>query len=217
LCVAREQLNGTLVLAALCENSESEQIPVAAIIIAYLTICDHQSGTLLLPTDQDGNIDVIFETPGRRDIVNSEIQNDRRLRTKVFLKDRIIPPSKNTYTDAKSFLVMQTNLRAVEDCKTSKEHITAQLDEIERRLSKGPLKIGRLDIDVGHPELEARAMASSQRLRIDPHYILGKGFRVHGDGQSLETVVSELASLASTKARGILDVRDQDSDTDSID
>ena len=49
------------------------------------------------------------------------------LRTKVFLKDRIIPPSKNTYTDAKSFLITQTNLQAVEDCKTANEHIGAQL------------------------------------------------------------------------------------------
>ena len=195
LCVAREQLNGTLVLAALCENSEPEQIPIAATIIAYLTICDHQSGTFLLPTDHDGNIDIIFKTPRRRDIVLSENQNDRHLRTRVYLEDHIIPPSTNAYTNVRSFLVMQTNLRAVQDCKTAKEHITAQLKEAERELGKSPMKIGLLDIDIGHPELEARAMASSQRLRIDPHYVLGEGLRVHDDGRSLEWVVSERASL----------------------
>lgn len=197
LCVAREQLNGTLVLAALCENSEPEQISMAATIIAYLTISDHQSGTFILPTDHDGNIDITFKTPRRRDIIVSEIQNDRRLRTRVFLKDHIIPPSTKTYTNVRSFSVMQTNLRAVEDCKTAKEHITAQLKEAEYNLSKSPMKIGLLDIDIGHPELEARAMASRQRLRIDPQYVLGKGLRVHADGQSVETVVSELESLAA--------------------
>ena len=190
LCVAREQLNGTLVLAALTENSEPEQIPIAATIIAYLTISDHQSGTFLLPTDDDGHIDIILKTPRRRDIVVSEIQNDRRLRTRVFLKDRIIPPSTKTYTNLRSFLVMQTNLRAVEDCKTGKQHIRAQLKEAERKLTNGPIRIGLLDIDIGHPELEARALASSQRLRIDPHNDLGENLRIHDDGHSFEWVSS---------------------------
>jgi hypothetical protein len=166
--------------------------PVAAIIIAYLTISDHQCGTFLLSTDQDGNIDIIFKTPGRRDIVVTDIQNDRRLTTKVFLNDRIFPPS-NTYSNKNSFLVLQTNLRAVEDCTTETEHMGAQLDETERRLATGSLgKIGLLDLDIGHPELEARALAASQRLRIDPRYDAGKAFRVHADGHSLEVIASEL-------------------------
>lgn len=174
LIVAREETNGTLVLAALCsETSPSGEELTASIIVAYLTISDHQCDTFLIPTDEEGNLEVIFKTPKRRDILNGYTQHDRRLRTQVTLDSRVIPPSAKTLTHTEHFVGTQTNLQAVEDCTTSRQAINTVLREFENRLEKSErepqsLRIGPLDIDIGHPELEARALAASSRLRIDP-------------------------------------------------
>lgn len=52
LFVAREELNGTLVLA--CTRNNGKEVHV----IAYLTVTDDRTGTYLVPTDENGRISI---------------------------------------------------------------------------------------------------------------------------------------------------------------
>jgi hypothetical protein len=85
LClIAREGLNGTLVLAA-PNNTGLE-------VVAYLTLTDHQSGTLLVNVDAHdlgceckgdhgkGNLEITLKSPITRGVVNSNLLDDRMIR-----------------------------------------------------------------------------------------------------------------------------------------
>ena len=60
LKVAREALNGTLVLATADEGLEA---------VGYLTLTHGQSGTYLLPADENGDINIDFVFPQRSDVM----------------------------------------------------------------------------------------------------------------------------------------------------
>ena len=77
--VAREELNGTLLLAAVKGAS--------CTLLAYLTISDQQCGTLLLKVDGEGFVDMTLKTPLRGDSVNSAMLDDRHLRFQIPLGD----------------------------------------------------------------------------------------------------------------------------------
>ncbi|KAG9767723.1 hypothetical protein KCU88_g7409, partial [Aureobasidium melanogenum] len=84
--VAREGLNGTLVLAG--PDGVTGQLAV----LAYLTLTDHQSGTLLLPVDVHGldcpcpadhgvgYMNLTLKSPVRRGVVNGALLDDRIIR-----------------------------------------------------------------------------------------------------------------------------------------
>lgn len=85
--VAREGLNGTLVLAAPGKSGLE--------VVAYLTLTDHQSGTLLISVDAHelsckcradhgkGHIEITLESPIRRGVVNSALVDDRVIRGSI--------------------------------------------------------------------------------------------------------------------------------------
>jgi Heterokaryon incompatibility protein (HET) len=75
LFVAREDLNGTLVLALKRRKSVH--------VVAYLTVTDQQSGTFLIRTDEDGQVDLLLKTPQRSDYICSALLGDRNLRVQV--------------------------------------------------------------------------------------------------------------------------------------
>jgi hypothetical protein len=83
LFVAREALNGTLVLA-----TESGG---RAHVVAYLTVTDQHSGSYLVDTDEDGQIFILNTTPGRSDLLHTGYNNmARAMIGKVGLEDRSI-------------------------------------------------------------------------------------------------------------------------------
>jgi hypothetical protein len=75
LFVAREEQNGTLVLAIMKPDST-----YLTSIIAYLTLTDQQCGTFLIPVSSNGDINIVLRTPQRSDIQLSNTLADRRLR-----------------------------------------------------------------------------------------------------------------------------------------
>jgi hypothetical protein len=93
--VAREGLNGTLVLAALGQSWPE--------VVAYLTLTDHQSGTLLISVDAHelsckcradhgkGHMKITLKSPIRRGVVNSAVLGDRIIRGRI-------PFEKGSYT-----------------------------------------------------------------------------------------------------------------------
>lgn len=88
--VAREQLNGTLVLAKpTSENTllEKSEGTVPTNILAYLTITDQECGTFLLPVSPQGELNLDFKTPQRPDIINSNLSRDRKLSALLKLED----------------------------------------------------------------------------------------------------------------------------------
>ena len=70
--VARESLNGTLVLAQRDADSTIR-------VLAYLTITDQQCGTFLLPVDREGRLEITFKMRLRSDLLNSAMMGDRVL------------------------------------------------------------------------------------------------------------------------------------------
>jgi hypothetical protein len=87
LCfIAREDLNGTLVLAAPSSTG------IGLEVVAYLTLTDHQSGTLLINVDahdmsckcredhDKGNIEIALKSPVTRGVINSSVVDDRMIR-----------------------------------------------------------------------------------------------------------------------------------------
>ena len=81
--VAREDLNGTLVLATPLGGGNFE-------VISYLTVTDQQSGTHLIKVDKDGELNMTFRTPLRSDIVNSVGMDDRTMKGKVALEEKSV-------------------------------------------------------------------------------------------------------------------------------
>ncbi|KAH0555940.1 hypothetical protein GP486_006117 [Trichoglossum hirsutum] len=77
--VAREGLNGTLVLA-MRSNKGYE-------VVAYLTLTDQQSGTHLIKVSDHGEIDMTFRTPMRGDLINSAIIDDRVIKGSIELEE----------------------------------------------------------------------------------------------------------------------------------
>jgi Heterokaryon incompatibility protein (HET)/MYND finger len=181
LFVGREEMNGTLVLAMLDSDCETIHIGTtarlgevsdtfSAIIIGYLTISDHQSGTFLVQVDPQGSIDMSFETPIRGDILNSEYHNNRFLRCTLGLEDKVIPGSAKTYNDWESARAMtvQPNDDLIRQYDPPRQ---ALADNLEKLLRRSPDDFSRrkefIDIDVGQPLVEARAQESSKRLRLN--------------------------------------------------
>ena len=81
LFVAREGLNGTLVLAT--KRNEFTHI------VAYLSLTDNECGTLLIKVDEQGKIEMSFNTPRRSDMgfsFRGGYMGDRELRTTIELK-----------------------------------------------------------------------------------------------------------------------------------
>jgi hypothetical protein len=88
--VAREGLNGTLVLATADEYGLE--------IVAYLTLTDHQSGTLLINVDAHdlscecgadhgkGHIEITLKSPIREGVANSALLDDRIIRGSIDLE-----------------------------------------------------------------------------------------------------------------------------------
>jgi hypothetical protein len=74
--VGRESLNGTLVLAVAGEMNETA-------LVAYLVITDHESGTFLIKSDEDGKVDLLLQTPQRSDMGVIENKRDRRLQMQL--------------------------------------------------------------------------------------------------------------------------------------
>ena len=62
LFVARESLNGTLVLAVYKELFSSEQPAKEAQIVSYLNMTHQRDGTYLVRADGDGVVDIVFRT-----------------------------------------------------------------------------------------------------------------------------------------------------------
>jgi hypothetical protein len=79
LFIAREEINGTLVLA----RSQKDGNSIRTSIAAYLTITDQQSGTFLIPVSAAGQIELTLKTPQRSDMGNSNLMNDRKLCAKL--------------------------------------------------------------------------------------------------------------------------------------
>jgi hypothetical protein len=85
--VAREGLNGTLVLATAGEHGFE--------IVAYITLTDHQSGTLLINVDAHdlsckcradhgkGHIEITLKSPIREGVANSALLDDRIIRGSI--------------------------------------------------------------------------------------------------------------------------------------
>ncbi|EHY53541.1 hypothetical protein HRR83_003747 [Exophiala dermatitidis] len=91
--VARESLNGTLVLAGPGpDNAGDGRGNGQWAVLAYLTLTDHQSGTLLLPVDVHGldcpcpadhgvgYMNLTLKSPVRRGVVNGALLDDRIIR-----------------------------------------------------------------------------------------------------------------------------------------
>ena len=70
--VARESLNGTLVLAQREGDSTTR-------VLAYLTITDQQCGIFLLPVARDGRLKISSKMRLRSDLLNSAMMEDRVL------------------------------------------------------------------------------------------------------------------------------------------
>ncbi|KAF2813474.1 uncharacterized protein BDZ99DRAFT_517730 [Mytilinidion resinicola] len=79
LFVARESLNGTIVLATRREELEY--------IAAYLTLTDHHAGTLLVKSDGEGRVDIPLKMTERADQGNSRSLRigDRMIRGQISL------------------------------------------------------------------------------------------------------------------------------------
>lgn len=75
--VARESLNGTLVLAKSQEGGSTLRP------MAYLTMTDLMCGTLLVRVAGDGRIDITLRTPVRGDIISNSLLNNRFIDGKV--------------------------------------------------------------------------------------------------------------------------------------
>ncbi|KAK4031563.1 putative heterokaryon incompatibility protein [Parachaetomium inaequale] len=78
LYVAREGLNGTLVLVK--ESTRRS-------IVAYLTVTDTRCGTFLAPVSEHGRLEILLRAPIRSDILSSGDQADRRLSATLELVD----------------------------------------------------------------------------------------------------------------------------------
>ncbi|KAH6673466.1 heterokaryon incompatibility protein-domain-containing protein [Halenospora varia] len=89
--VAREGLNGTLVLAAPGKDRLE--------VVAYITLTDHQSGTLLISVDAHesscgcgadhgkGSVELTLKSPIRGGVVNSALVDDRLIRGSIRFED----------------------------------------------------------------------------------------------------------------------------------
>jgi hypothetical protein len=80
--VAREDLNGTLVLASKTETGYS--------LIAYLTITDQQCGTMLLKLNAKGCVDMTLITPLRGDVFHSVMLRNRTLLLQIPLEENSV-------------------------------------------------------------------------------------------------------------------------------
>jgi hypothetical protein len=167
LFIGREELNGTLVLAALNDVDSKIQ----ASIIAYLTITDNQSGTFLIPADLEGKVHITFQTPQRSDMGDCEMSNDRHLRAQLRLGKDAIAGSTLSYNKIKSFLSSASNYQVVDvDSKVDSENAAISIlkETIAREKGRFERRPDYLTIDIGHPQLNARGEASKKnapRLR----------------------------------------------------
>ncbi|PMD63993.1 uncharacterized protein K444DRAFT_310921 [Hyaloscypha bicolor E] len=78
LLIVREGMNGTLALVV-------EEMNIHH-LVAFLTISDQQSGTYLIRTDIEGNINLLLETPQRSDMMNDQMMLDRWFRGSIKLR-----------------------------------------------------------------------------------------------------------------------------------
>jgi hypothetical protein len=74
--VGRESLNGTLVLAVAGDMNKTA-------LVAYLVVTDHESGTYLIKSDDEGKVDLLLQTPQRSDMGVEENKRDRRLQMQL--------------------------------------------------------------------------------------------------------------------------------------
>jgi heterokaryon incompatibility protein (HET) len=176
--VAREELNGTLVLAEYVNETAG-----AMKIISYLTVSDQQCGTYLVPCSEDGQILLTFKTPQRSDMGNSDFMCMRELRASIQFLDN---PHDTEESSPGSALILQTAedavrlfgswgvsvlqdnnsiIRQIGDLRT---HIFENLAEIvRRREAQGQNTDGRhatpINIDLLHPELVSREQDDEDR------------------------------------------------------
>jgi hypothetical protein len=182
LFIAREELNGTLVLARRREEDSSNQTS----IVAYLTLTDQQSGTFLIPVSPEGQITLMLKTPQRSDIVNSKLQSDRQLRANLtFAEDNTTartpgPESPLVLDSPQAFKQLLaraghsgfgTNDAVIQT--VGEEVSTTLLRELVTRMELGSEKSFERDgkgkaplkIDIGHPELVPEEQQDAERVR----------------------------------------------------
>jgi hypothetical protein len=78
--VARESLDGTLVLGAAVDGSSGFE-PVA-----YLTLTDIICGTMLVKVDESGKIDMKLRAPFRMDMMHSGLFGERLIQANIDLE-----------------------------------------------------------------------------------------------------------------------------------
>lgn len=170
LFIAREKLNGTLVVAGRPEGSRN-----GTVIEAYLTISDHQCGTYLIPVDESGLIDIRLRTPQRSDMLNSNYMVDRELRASVVLlssqyrsndfpeaSTRIVTSTKalNDWADRQPELEFPGNDEAIDNVNEESNFLLKRLAQLlSTRTGADMFNTGGvrgrtpLNIDIGHPQL----------------------------------------------------------------
>ncbi|KAH8893715.1 hypothetical protein GQ53DRAFT_821635 [Thozetella sp. PMI_491] len=85
LVIARESLNGTLMLLQEISLGESLKIRNP---VGYLTVSDNRSGTFLLPTSEDGSLDIRVPAVNIPGIIDSDYASDRIMRCTIDLADQ---------------------------------------------------------------------------------------------------------------------------------
>ncbi len=182
LFVAREGLNGTLVIA----KKSMDSLPKIA---AYLTISDIRSGTFLVPVSEDGQVNVLLKTPQRSDIVNSRYMADRKLCATVQLVDFEVIAAESgdrrdpwgqplealvAYLASTAERENEELVQAIGDHRSVIGGILGDL--ADRRESPGHRElydrewlgfgVSALQIDIGHPELVPEGSDADNQRRM---------------------------------------------------
>jgi hypothetical protein len=204
LFIAREGLNGALVLARHAKN-----VSDAATVVSYLTISDQQSGTFLIPVSNDGQILLTLKTPQRSDVLNAELMADRELRASVkFMNNRqsaeetalgsvFVFESRQELPSISHVIAewfYQDNNLAIQ---SSSDHqtITAEMlrELLKRKIGGRETMFDRdgksaVDIDIGHPELVSKDQENTDRRTF--HRLLRRS--------SMSTIEDTIASYKRT-------------------
>ena len=173
LFVAREDLNGTLVLAGVKEGRGND-----ASIFAYLTLTDHQCGTFLIKSDRAGRIDMTFRTPLRPD-ASSAHWGDRHLRAQLaFADNQSLSAASKKYVNMHiPGIIFDSRIDEIDEIMSLKNNDHAilrdeddkglnHLEEMVNRGMEGYEKHSTVDLDIiGHPNLIPLVQREQEELR----------------------------------------------------